>query len=449
MPSANRLSIDFGSANLLIPLVGVGLLLLLLVVFGKIPLRYSLRNLLVRWKTTFMTAMAFTLVVALLTVMLAFVNGMYRLTESSGQPGNVMVLSDGATDEQFSNLGYNDSSDVVLQPGVRRDAEGKPLASKEVYIVVNQVIPSLTGGKPKRRFVQLRGIEDPMIAGEVHGLSLLPGGSWFSPSGVRDLPEKDKKKSDAAIEAVLGQGVAGEMGRDRGKETLVVGDTFELGPRTFIVTGVMDSSGSTFGSEIWAKQGIVGPMFGKENYTSIVLRAENADAAKELADRLRSNYKKAALNAQPEQEYFSKLSDTNKQFTFAIVFVAIVMAIGGVFGVMNTMFAAISQRQKDIGVLKIIGFNSGQILTSFIVESLLLALMGGLVGCAIGSIADGWTASSIVSGGAGGGKFVVLKLVVNFNILATGLLLSLAMGLLGGFLPALRAVRLKPLESLR
>ena len=107
---------------------------------GKIPLGYNIRNLAVRWRTTLLTALAFTMVIALMVVMLAFVNGMSQLTEQSGQPGNVIVLSDGATDELISNLGYNDSSDVALQPGVLRDEHNHPLASREVYLVVNQPI---------------------------------------------------------------------------------------------------------------------------------------------------------------------------------------------------------------------------------------------------------------------------------------------------------------------
>src|SRR3954468_10716661 len=108
------------------PLLFFGVLLLGLAVLGKVPLRYNLRNLLVRWKTTLLTALAFTLVVALMTVMLAFVNGMYRLTQGSGQPGNVMVLSDGATDEAFSNLGYRDVSEVEWHENILRDRVGKP-----------------------------------------------------------------------------------------------------------------------------------------------------------------------------------------------------------------------------------------------------------------------------------------------------------------------------------
>ncbi|MFO0947152.1 MAG: ABC transporter permease [Planctomycetota bacterium] len=439
------------SPKLVIPLAVLLAIMVLCWLVGKVPIGYNLRNLLVRWKTTIMTGMAFTLVVSLLTVMLAFVNGMYKMTEESGQPGNVVILSDGAVDELFSNLSFSDSSDLAQQPGILRDESEKPLCSWEVYLVVNQPIPKSAGRNVNRRFVQVRGIDDPVISGKVHGLELFEGGQWFSNAGVQELPAKEGEKgSEQAIQAVLGQGVAQVLGEDQGKIELQPGDTFELGGRKWIVVGVMKSAGSTFGSEIWAKRSIVGPMFGKETYTSVVARTADAASAQTLANELTTNFKKSALQAQTETEYFSKLSETNRQFLVAILFVAVVMAIGGVFGVMNTMFAAISQRTKDIGVLRVLGYKRWQILVSFLLESMVLALIGGAIGCAVGMLADGWTATSIVSGGqGGGGKSVILELTVDTNTILLGLLLTLTMGLLGGLVPALSAMRLKPLESLR
>jgi hypothetical protein len=433
-----------------LPLGAAAVVLVLLVVTGKIPLAYNVRNLVVRWRTTLLTGLAFTLVISLQTVMLGFVAGMNKLTEESGQPGNVIVLSDGALDELVSNLGYGSSADVERHPGVLRDEEGEPLASREVYLVVNQPLSTEPGRRQRRRFTQVRGLDDPRVAARVHKLELYDGGAWFSESGVQTLPGASPDAEDQAVQAVLGEGVAGQMGQDRGKERLEVGDTFDLGPRKWVVVGIMKSAGSTFGSEVWAKRSLVGPMFGKPAYTSIVLRTADAQSAKAVADDLTKNFKKAALQAEPETEYFSKLSETNRQFSFAIMIVAVLMAIGGVFGVMNTMFAAISGRTKDIGVLRIIGFARWQILVSFLLESLLIALAGGLLGCAIGYLSNGLTATSIVSGGqGGGGKFVVLELVIGADTLLAGLLLALAMGALGGLLPAISAMRLKPLESLR
>lgn len=416
---------------------------------GKVPIGYNLRNLSIRWKTTLLTALAFTLVVSLLTVMMAFVNAMFRMTDESGNPSNVMILADGATDENFSTLVYSDTGDILLHPGIARDEQQEPLCSREVYIVVNQPVEVAAGEPARRRFIQLRGMEKPAIAGRVHGLELKDG-RWFSSAGVQAVAGQPGTGAPApAIEAVLGQGMAAQLGHDHGKEEMRVGDLFNLGDRQWIVVGVMRSSGSTFDSEVWAKQEQVGPMFGKTNFSSIVARAANPAAARALAADLTTGYKKAAVQAQVETEYFARLSETNRVFLYAIILVAVTMGIGGVFGVMNTMFAAISQRKKDIGVLRILGFQRWQVLFSFLLESLAIAMIGGALGCAVGSLANGWSATSIVSSGQGGGKTVVLRLFVDAKIIATGLALALGMGLLGGLVPALSAMRLRPLESMR
>ena len=201
--------------GLCMPLAMGVVVFVVLLLLGKVPLGYNIRNLAVRWRTTLLTALAFTLVVGLMVVMLAFVNGMKQLTEQSGQPGNVIVLSDGVTDELVSNLGYNDSSDVALQRGVLRDERNRPLASREVYVVVNQPISSKApvasqsqssgahvvpgekareamaqvgeSGKGKRRFVQVRGLEDPPMEAKAHGIELFAGGRRIVESGVRRL----------------------------------------------------------------------------------------------------------------------------------------------------------------------------------------------------------------------------------------------------------------------
>jgi len=430
----------------------------LLVWLGRIPIQYNLRNLVVRWKTTLLTALAFTAVIALLTVMMAFVNGMYQLTATSGQPGNLIILSDGVTDEVFSNIAFADAGDIEIDERIVRE-DGQPLCSHETYLVVNQPILHPQPGRPLRRFLQIRGVDNPEISARVHGLELLPGGAWFG-TGVRDLPQAggDASPPQSAIEVVLGEGIARELGRDRDRQQLAsarhpqrldVGDTFELNARQWLVVGVMNSAGSTFDSEVWGKRALLGPMFGKETYTSLVLRTADAAAAREAKRYFSEDFQKAAVQPLVETEYFASLNDTNRQFLVGVVFVTIVMAVGGVFGVMNTMFAAISQRIRDIGVLRLLGYQRWRILISFVLESLFLALLGGAVGALLGGLCDGVTANSVVSAGPGGGKFVVLRMVVGADTLALGLLLSLAMGFLGGLIPALSAMRLKPLDALR
>jgi cell division protein FtsX len=466
-------------------------LLLVLLGIGKIPLAYNLRNLSIRWKTTVMTALAFTAVIGLLTVMMAFVHGMRQVTDGTGRPENLIVLSDGATDEIISNLTVDDLAEIENLPEVARQ-NGRPLSSRETFLVANQAVPNPGDGQPKRRFLQLRGIEDPQLTAAVHDLGLKAGGRWFSEAGVeqplgvkpggqggtslspgegRDFSlahhalrssgcatQPPRELAAPLIQAVLGEGIARELARGRtpaelaaakNRDLLQVGDTFTLRERTWIVVGILNSAGLTFNSEIWAKRSIVASLFGKDSYTTLVLRANDESSAVRLREFLAKDYKKAAVNPQLETEYYKSLSESSAQFAYIIGFLAVVMSIGGIFGVMNTMFAAVSQRIGDIGVLRLLGYARWQILVSFLLESLVIALVGGLLGCALGSLSDGWTATSIITGHGGGGKSVVLQLAVDADVVAIDILLTLAMGLLGGLLPALAAMRLKPLEALK
>src|SRR5262249_42332528 len=145
------------------PLAVTAILVGALLFSGKVPLSYNFRNLLVRWKTTLLTALAFTVVVALLMVMHAFATGITKLSQGSGQPSNVICLSDGASDEMYSNLPISETSDLGRQQGVLRDSGDRPLCSREVYVFINQPLPVMEGDRAKHRFLQIRGVEEPDI----------------------------------------------------------------------------------------------------------------------------------------------------------------------------------------------------------------------------------------------------------------------------------------------
>lgn len=435
--------------------------LLLLLTLGKVPLAYNLRNVRVRWKTNLMTAVAFTAVIGLLTFLLAFVNGMNNLTENTGVPGNVFVLSDGSTDELFSNLGYGDLDNVEravaeldekdrpLKAPVRVktiELDGRPvaLASRETYYAINQPIPN--SNPPRRRFVQVRSVEDARIAAAVHNVELYPGGTWFGAAGVNDKSQ---------IQCVLGEGVAGVLGEDFGKKRLEPGDVFQLGEMDWVVTGVMKTEGTTFGSEIWVRRfSRIYLPFGKEKHTTLVMRTEQDTraASRALAYHLSKRYTQQKLKAFAEPDYYAELTKTNNFFLTAVILVAVVMAIGGVFGMMTTMFASIAQRIRDIGVLRLLGFKRWQVTVSFLLESLTIALVGGALGCGLAwLLADGKATSSNLSGGGGGPavKSFALTIDVDAQVMAMGMLFTLVMGRLGGLVPALSAMRLKILDSLR
>jgi ABC-type antimicrobial peptide transport system permease subunit len=447
----------------------------LLFFIGRVPLQYNLRNLRVRWITTVMTGVAFTVVVFLLVLMMSFVDSVNKLTKSTGIPGNVFVLSEGATDELFSNLAYGDVSKLELEQAVT-DPLGRPLAkpvgvkalpgkggqpptrliSKETYFVINQEI-NRPGSGPKRRFVQLRGIEDGEVAGKVHGIELLKG-DWFGREGAVSTG-----KGQSMVPCVLGEGAAVAFGADYGKEKLDVGDTFKIGDLDMIVSGVMKSAGKTFDSETWATRQRVGQQFGKQAFTTVVIRIsdDNPDTIDRSADafahHLSKNFANPRVRAVPEPRYYEDLAKSNSQLMFMVVVVAIIMALGGVIGVMLVMFAAIAQRIKDVGVMRVVGYKRWQVLVSFMLESLAIALLGGLIGVLLVLILDqiasaawgGLTVTSTVTAGQGGGKSVVTKLVFGFDVVTSGILFTIVMGRLGGLLPSVGAMRLGILESLR
>jgi ABC-type antimicrobial peptide transport system permease subunit len=417
-----------------------------------VPVRYNLRNLQVRWRSTLATALAFTLVVALLTVMLAFVQGMNRLTEGSGQPDNVIVLSQGAVDEAFSNLppGVSvfrlpkEAQDAIRREPADPGTPGKYWSVREVYVVANQELSPTEAGEERERFLQIRGVDDPLLAGKVHGIELAQG-AWFSPSGVNPRTGE--------YEIVLGEGIARVLGSDQGGRPPGPGDLVTIGPRRWYVTGVMKPTGSVFGSEVWARDELVARYFGNVkdgavSYTSLVVRVKDPALVRHAAEQIKKPNPLGSLEAFPEAEYYAKQNQTSQQFLGAIAAVAAVMAFGGILGIMNTMFAAVSLRIKDIGVLRLLGFTRWQILRSFLLESVVIALLGGLLGCALGAMADGWTTTSIITN-EGNGRTVDFKLVVDGGVLAAGVLFTLLMGAAGGLLPAAASMQLRPLEALR
>jgi len=449
---------------------------LLLFGIGKVPLSYNFRNLRVRWITTLMTCIAFTVVVFLLILMSAFVDSVNRLTSNSGISGNVFVLSEGSTDELFSTLGYGDTGKLELEVATT-DQEGRQLkqaiavkatpgkgglpptrwCSKETYFVINQEIAKPTGDGPARRFVQLRGLDDGEVGGKVHDITLAKG-EWFGREGAISIAD-----GGTAVPCVLGEGAASAFGADYGRKQLDIGDVFKIGDLDMVVVGIMKSAGRTFDSETWATNARVSKAFGKQAFTTIVLRVadENPETMQRSADimafHLTKNFTNPRVRAVPETRYYEDLAKSNSQLMFMVTIVAIIMALGGTIGVMLVMFAAIAQRIKDIGVMRVVGYKRWQILVSFMLESLAIALIGGLLGVFLILLVDGvatafqggLTITSNVSSGQGGGKTVVTKLSFGLDGFAGGMLFTLVMGRLGGLLPSVGAMRLGILESLR
>jgi ABC-type lipoprotein release transport system permease subunit len=374
-----------------------------------VPLSYSCRNLRVRWKTTLMTASGFTLVIAALVVMLAFIRGIEQACAVSGEPENVLLLAKGNSDEVMSRLDRAAASQAESTRGVT-------LASRELYMVVHHQDPK-TGDY---RFLQLRGVLP--AAFRVHTVVRVIRGEPFRPS---------------QSEVIIGKAVQRETG-------LGVGDVLDVGRKRWKVRGVFEANGSAFEAEVWADLNEVASQFRREgSYSSVVLRAADAASAEELAERL-AHGRGSSVDAMTETRYYQKQAEEAGVMKTAAWVIAWFMGVGAMFGVMNTMFAAIAQRTKDIAVLRIMGYEAGHILLSFLLEATLIAVLGGGLGLALGCATNGLTQSASV-----GARQIDFAFRIDAGIVAFAAAFVVVMGVLGGVLPALSAMRIKPLEALR
>lgn len=380
-----------------------------------VPLSYNYRNLRVRWKTTLMTASGFTLVVAALVVMLAFINGIQCACATSGEADNVLLLSKGNSDEVLSRIARGLAAQVESSKGVALDTAGQPIASRELFMAVHHRRNEGGGFHA----LQVRGVLP--AAFRVHSrLHILEGRAFCR----------------GQSEAMIGKGVQSE-------EHLQIGDTIEIGRKRWKITGVFASSNSAFESEVWCDLDELASQFRREGlYTSVVLRATTPAEAENLAERLNKS-RNVNVEAMTEPAYYQKQAEQTRIMQTAAWVIAWLMGIGTMFGVMNTMFAAIGQRTKDIAVLRIMGFEPRDILLSFLLEAILIAVIGGLLGLALGTAANGLTRSVSL-----GERQIDFALRIDGGILMFAAIFTISMGIVGGLLPALSAMRIKPLEAL-
>lgn len=381
-----------------------------------IPIRYNARNLVVRWKTTLMTAAGFTLVVSALVIMLAFIAGIQAVCTVSGDPRNVLVLAKGANDEVFSTIDSQTASEIENARGIAKDRRGQPLVSRELFMVVHRFIEAENVFK----FLQIRGVQP--AAYEVHDQVQVVEGR---------MPRANQS------EILIGRAIVSE-------HKLGVGDQIEIGRKMWKVSGVFEASRSAFESEVWCDLSELASQFRREGIVStIVIRTASSAGAVELTKRLMAS-RLTPCSAIPEQSYYAKQAESTQLMKTGAIVIAWFMGVGAVFGVMNTMFAAIGQRRKDIAVLRILGYQPHEIMISFLAEAMLIAFVGGALGISIGFLANGFTTSSAVAV-----REMQLAFKVDGSTVMIAATTTFFMGLFGGLLPALSVVRIKPLEALR
>jgi putative ABC transport system permease protein len=386
-----------------------------------IPIRYNVRSLAVRKATTLATALGIALVVFVLASSLMLSAGIRKTLGSSGRADNAIVLRMGSDAELGSVVEESSVPLILAAPGVKMDEQGKPLGSSEVVVVA--AMPKL--GADGVTNVTIRGVPD--------------NSARFRPE-VQIVAGRAPKPG--ADEVMIG-------GRIRGRiEGLDLGQTFELKKnRPVTVVGVFEAGGSSYESEVWGDSELIRQAYHREGiYSSVRVVLESPtkfDAFRAGVE----NDKRLGLQAVRETTFYEKQSEGVAKFVGILgTIVSIFFAAGAMIGAMITMYGAVASRQREIGTLRALGFSRSSVLSSFLFEAVLLAVVGGAVGAAA-SLLMGFVHFSMVN--MSSWSEMVFSFDATPRVLTTALVFACGMGLFGGLLPAVRAARTSPLKAIR
>jgi putative ABC transport system permease protein len=386
-------------------------------------LSYPIRNLYARRTRTLLTAGVISLVVVATGLFLGLIHSLERTLASTGDPRNLIVLRKGANNDGSSTLSLEAYQNLRFFEGIARDAQGEPMVSPE--LVVQPFFETRDGG---RENVLVRGVEPMALA--VHDEVRIVEGRALVPSSG---------------EAMVGEGVA------RRYSAAGLGSELRFGRSTWKVVGILASGGSSFESEVWVDaRELASDARRAVPYSGARLRVADGADMDALARRIADD-PRWALEAKPETEYYAQQSESANSLYVIVIGIAVLAGTGAVFGASNTLYASVQARTAEIGTLRAIGFSRGMIASAFLVEALVLSLVGFGVGGAIA-----WVLGPVIDASIGGVTFPsstfttsVIALRVGLRDLLAGFFLSLGIGVLGGLAPAIRASRLRPVEALR
>jgi putative ABC transport system permease protein len=383
-----------------------------------IPIVYNLRNLVVRKTMTIMTALGIALTVAVMVADVALVRGLRSVFERSGNPQHILVLRKGSRSELTSAITREAYRDLLFKPGIAQSQSGGPMASLEMVTVVN--LPKTDNVKSMN--VTVRGLTPRGI--EMRNVRIDPG-RWFR-AGQREI--------------VIGKSIAGRHPH------APLGKSFRFGKDEWQVVGVMDGGQSALDNEIWGDLNQVSSVFNRpDSLSSVLIRASDAAAVPALINSVNDD-RRLNASAITERAYYDSQTAAGAPLQFLGILVSAIMAVGSGFAAMNTMYAAVSRRASEIGTLRVLGFSRGHILVSFLIESLLLSLAGGLLGCLLALPLNHFR--------TGVGNMITFSEItfefrVDLAAVLAGIAFALLMGAIGGLFPALNAARKEILTALR
>jgi len=383
-----------------------------------LPFRYSWRNALVRWRSTLATVLGIALVVFVFVLLQALAAGIEKSSGNTGDPRNLLVVRKGATAESASLIGRQSLQELRYLAEIARTERGEPLISADVLVLVT--LPRSDGSGEAN--VLLRGVT-------ARGRDLRPqvtlvAGRWFEPG-----------KREIVVSAKLARRFA-HFG---------IGESFQTGGATLTVVGWLAGGGSAFDSECWLDADECRALFERDMYSSFLIRPVDAAAGQRLIERIEAD-RRFKLKVEAEVDYYRKQTMTAAPIKWLGGFLAVMMSIGAIFAAMNTMYAAVGARTREIGTLRVLGFRRRAVVLALLLEGGLLALAGGALGCALALQWNGYTTATL-----GWETFseLVFEFYVTPALMAEGLVFAVAVGLVGTLLPALRAARLPVIAALR
>jgi len=385
-----------------------------------VPIRYNLRNLFVRKTATLMTASGIALVVAVLVLTLALANGFRHALVTTGRADNAIVTRAGSNSEVMSGFSRETGRIIEAGPEIARLSDGRPFAASEVVVVTNfskRSDPSASSN------VVVRGTDD-------RAFLLRPE--------VRIV--EGRRYREGALEAVVGKPIA-----ERFAGCGLAG-TVRSGARDWTVVGIFTAKGTGFESEIWGDRETLAPAFDRRGFSSQTLRLSDPALAGALQKRVEAD-PRLQVDVQREDAFYAAQSEMLANVIRALgLFLVVIMAAGAVFGALNTMYAAVGARTREIGVMLALGFSPGSILVSFLLESIFLSAIGGVLGCLLALPIHG-----VSTGTTNWSNFseVAFQFRITPGILLAGFLASLVLGIVGGFFPARNAARRRASEAMR
>jgi putative ABC transport system permease protein len=385
-----------------------------------LPIVYNVRSIGQRWKVTLLAVIGIAMVVAVFVTLLAMEAGFRIALRSTGSPQNGIVTQRGSQSELTSWIPIGDANVVKVDPRVARNNEGVPLASCEVVVLTTR--PKRTDGQPAN--VTFRGVS-PTGMQVRNGIKMVEG-RLFTPG---------------LFEVIVGKKMADRV------TGLDIGSTLNIQKKEWKIVGHFTADGSSFESEIWGDYDAMAPAIGRNGgCESLTLRLQDPKTLPGFDKELRAN-PRVQLQIDSEPKYYENLAGaTATALLYLAGFVSVVMGIGAVFGAMNTMYAIVSQRTREIGTLRALGFSRFSILLSIIVESALLAAVGGILGCLLALPMNGFTTAT---GQTNSFSELAFAFRITPPIVLVGFAFAVLMGVIGGQLPAFRAAQMPITKALR